>query len=191
MPWLRDLRTNPTLSVYRYPEHTFCCVHCLIMHIIGTPFDIPIQYGALSATPPIMPFFLLESHQCRHVYNNVEQLEAVVANFSATEILRVKTTPEQSRHEITVERTLRLPQSKTTFPKDEGFAICEVMLSLLPQKAKLFRFSASSERSWKGGMRKRCCIRTESPHCCDQNRCSCSSLKLGLAERTVRFARRS
>ncbi|CZT23567.1 related to Alpha/beta-glucosidase agdC [Ramularia collo-cygni] len=47
-----------------------------------SPFDVAKQYTALSGTPPIMPFFGLGSHQCRHGYKNVEELGAVVSNYS-------------------------------------------------------------------------------------------------------------
>lgn len=49
----------------------------------STPFDVARQYSALSGTPPLMPFFSLGSHQCRHGYKSVEELEAVVSNYSA------------------------------------------------------------------------------------------------------------
>lgn len=51
-----------------------------------TPFKLARQYTALSGTPAIMPFFGLGSHQCRHGYKNVDELGAVVANYSAAEI---------------------------------------------------------------------------------------------------------
>lgn len=51
-----------------------------------TPFDVARQYATVSRTPPIMPYFGFGSHQCRHGYKNVEELEAVVANYSAAGI---------------------------------------------------------------------------------------------------------
>jgi alpha-glucosidase len=51
-----------------------------------TPFDLARQYSAVSGTPVMMPYFGLGSHQCRHGYKNVGELEAVVANYSAADI---------------------------------------------------------------------------------------------------------
>lgn len=51
-----------------------------------TPFDVARQYSTLSGTPPMMPFFGFGSHQCRHGYKNVDELEGVVANYSAAGI---------------------------------------------------------------------------------------------------------
>ncbi|KAF2743398.1 glycoside hydrolase family 31 protein, partial [Sporormia fimetaria CBS 119925] len=51
-----------------------------------TPFDVSKQYSGISQKAAMMPYWGFGFHQCRFGYSSVEEVAAVVANYSAAKI---------------------------------------------------------------------------------------------------------
>lgn len=82
-----DVRIDRPTSRGQYLEYNVLG-GIIDLYIFSGPssFDVARQYSALSGLPPMMPFFGFGSHQCRHGYKNVGELQAVVGNYSAAGI---------------------------------------------------------------------------------------------------------
>lgn len=50
------------------------------------PFDVSRQYSEISQKAAMMPYWGLGFHQCRFGYSSIEEVAAVVANYSAANI---------------------------------------------------------------------------------------------------------
>jgi len=50
------------------------------------PFDVAREYSEISLKPAMTPYWALGFHQCRFGYSSVEEVAAVVANYSAANI---------------------------------------------------------------------------------------------------------